>query len=685
MELRLILEIIWRRRRVVIVTFLAIVGAAILALKLLPPIYKSSLKILSEKPFAEDYIISSLGLPAITTGAGMSSSATADDGSGMGDVLTQATAAPILQTVIDRLQLRDSKGRLMSPDKIIDAPFLSLSSTVVPYFSVDDDEDSNILEVEAEAGDRDEAAMMANDLAAAIIEASIQDRRDGYAQVRRFLEAKIEGVDSDYQKALAEIEAYKLSEKTVDLDLETQALITKLTGQIKEKEDLLVSLGESRAREDVIRRQLQKETPDALSASAIADNTQIAELKRTLSDLEVDLASLLKQKTEAHPDVQLQKAKIQAVSEKLAHELTTLQTSSSDLQDLERLVAATQANIEVLDQQIKVCTSDLYALPGKASDFAKLSTKLLNLQSFYSTFSQRLYELNLADSMTVPCLRVIGPAVASDIDDPASPSKAICAVLGVFLGLFFGLALAFIIEYIDDSVRSLADFSTLDARVLGVIPAVCGSGCIDDAKPRASKKLSEPLRMLAGNLSDQGKALPKVIVVTSTERNEGKTATAANLALVLSAQQRVVTLVDLSSKSHLIQLLGRMNPSSTPEKVETEAYISFTFYKRFTLIVPRSVGPIAASAAQALVEQLAPTCDALIVDTDAVSYSSDTATISRFADLAILVVHDGKNSTSDLKQAIVTLKGTGAKSVGLIPLGYGPSFINRLIRFVSDL
>jgi uncharacterized protein involved in exopolysaccharide biosynthesis len=253
----------------------------------------------------------------------------------------------------------------MKPDKIIDAPFISLSSKVSPYFSVDDTEDSNILDLEAQAGDRDEAAMMANDLAQAILEASIKERRDGYATVRKFIETKIDGVSADYDKILAEVEAFKVKEKTVDLDIETQTLINKMVDRIKEKEDLLSTLAEYRAREEVIRKQLQGETPETLSESTMQDNAHIAALKGDLSDLEVGLVGLLKQKTELHPDVQLQRERIRAVEEQLKKEIAALPSSNGDLQDAERLVASTLANIDVLDKQIETFSTQLYSLPGK--------------------------------------------------------------------------------------------------------------------------------------------------------------------------------------------------------------------------------------------------------------------------------------------------------------------------------
>ena len=139
------------------------------------------------------------------------------------------------------------------------------------------------------------------------------------------------------------------------------------------------------------------------------------------------------------------------------------------------------------------------------------------------------------------------------------------AILGLMLGALLGLGLAFLAEALDTRVRSADDVADrLNIPLLARIPAPPRSLRSADrlvmvAQPRSEK--AEPFRVLRTNLEYVGlEKKPKTIMVTSALEGEGKSTTAANLAVALAMAGHHVVLVDLDlRRPYLDRFFGMRN------------------------------------------------------------------------------------------------------------------------------
>src|SRR5581483_11330164 len=125
---------------------------------------------------------------------------------------------------------------------------------------------------------------------------------------------------------------------------------------------------------------------------------------------------------------------------------------------------------------------------------------------------------------------------------PDRPNKTLNIVLGVIIGLLVGIGLAFFIEYLDTSVKTIDDVErTLQAPVLGVIPQNVGY-LIEEG---AESQHAEAYRVLRTNLlfSRKDDKL-NTIVVVSAGAGEGKSTTTLNLATVFAQAGHRVLIVD---------------------------------------------------------------------------------------------------------------------------------------------
>lgn len=179
----------------------------------------------------------------------------------------------------------------------------------------------------------------------------------------------------------------------------------------------------------------------------------------------------------------------------------------------------------------------------------QVKSNMLALQGQIQTETDRIVQslkTELSGQLKGNNVRVID---AADVPEkPVRPRKLMNLALGLLGGLTLGIALAFLAEVLDQSVRTQDDVEQrLGQPFLGVIPqAVLGDGKV--YKPLLAKELSltseafRNLRTMIDFAGVGGKA--KALIVTSTVQGEGKTYVASNLAVALAQLGESVLLID---------------------------------------------------------------------------------------------------------------------------------------------
>lgn len=161
-------------------------------------------------------------------------------------------------------------------------------------------------------------------------------------------------------------------------------------------------------------------------------------------------------------------------------------------------------------------------------------------------FMEELYFLVLSQYQQVRSLELVQANTVSVVNEaavpsqPASPILALNLAVGVLLGLFGGIALASVLDLMDDRVHSSQAISRLlGVRVLANIPRL----------PRAARKLAinqypegEEFRRLRFNLLSQSQS--KIFIITSAEPQAGRSLVVKNLAYSLALLNKRVVTVD---------------------------------------------------------------------------------------------------------------------------------------------
>lgn len=276
--------------------------------------------------------------------------------------------------------------------------------------------------------------------------------------------------------------------------------------------------------------------------------------------------------------------------------------------------------------------------------------------------------------------------VKATITDPAdyqpnavAPRTALYLLIAGILGLLLGIGLAVLRDLLDTTVKSPDDLAAIkDSPVMTHVvfdAAVATTPLLADAGTHSDR--SEAFRLLRTNLQFLDlDANPKSFVITSAIPGEGKTSTAANLAIVLSQAGKRVLLVDgdlrrpriaklLSLESSVgltTVLVGRSALQDSIQRHEA----SGVFVLSSGPVPPNPTEILQARATRDLLLNLREMFDVVIIDAPPLLPVADAAIMATDADGAILVVQHGKTTKEQVRMATTRLEQVSAKLYGYV-------------------
>lgn len=670
MELRKLWRIVWRRKWIIIQAFLVIFLTAIGGSFLLTPVYETSAKVLIKTSSTVASLLSTIGLQGITPLA-RTQETTLDT------PIALASVEPVLEKVILRLQLRDRNGSLMKPSNVIEPNLIKSLIFPEPHVEIDAVEETDLIEITAGSCDPEEATMIANTLAEVYIEEDLKQGKEEYRSVREFIEGKIDASKAEYLQVLEEIRKFKITEKTVDLETETKAAIDKLETLMKEKEDTIKTLSENRAKIETLKDQLGRESETVTSSTAISENPQIKDLKQKLTDFEVQLAQELIEKTPDHPDVVALKQKINKIREELKKEVELFKKSSQELQNLERELAALESHVKGVAADIDRHMSVLYAIPNKTFNESQMELRLSATQDLYSSLLEYLYQVGVAEAMTISGIMVVEPAQVPEIDKPKSPNKVLIGILGIFLGSLFGFGLGFLVEYLDDTIKVPEEAKALGLLFLGVIPKFHKRESHIISQRDARDPFCEAYRTVKNSIKFACLDKPfKCLLLSSPMMGEGKSTTLVNLGISFAREGKKVLLIDADLHAPSIHaIFGETNAMGITNILAGEASpgdaIKVTPIEGLSLLLSGPVPPdpgrmVESAAMRDLIKDLEQHYDCIILDSPPVLLSNDALMLAGYVDSLSLVVEAGRTSRRLFSRAIQLLRQANIQPSGVI-------------------
>lgn len=270
--------------------------------------------------------------------------------------------------------------------------------------------------------------------------------------------------------------------------------------------------------------------------------------------------------------------------------------------------------------------------------------------------------------------------------NPTSPKPRRDALLGLFLGLAAGIGTALVREYFNNRVTDEDSLSRVtDLPLLGRIPWTGGLRPKPQAFPAKSPAQREALSRAAANFEFVNHSgTVKSVVITSAQPGEGKTTTAANLAVALSESQRVLLIdADLRNPS-MAGRLGLEGAAGLTTIITGKATLSDVVQplSRSMHVVtagampPNPLALIGSQNFANLIAEARTRYDAVIIDAPPILPVTDAALVARIADGAILVVGSRRSNRKQVARALKHLQMADVPMHGVIVTMLKPSTVD---------
>jgi tyrosine-protein kinase len=339
-----------------------------------------------------------------------------------------------------------------------------------------------------------------------------------------------------------------------------------------------------------------------------------------------------------------------------------LQTDSSALS--RQITVTPEPNTTILD--VAVRDND----PAHAMNIAN---------TLVNDFIAQVKDTQQSEAPTKDNFVVMAPAVQPT--QPVFPKPLLNIGLGLFVGLIIGLGLAFLLDYLDQSVRS----DEILRERTGLVPL--GHIAYTPAKSERRGELVtlggaspvvEAYKALRTNLlfSSVDREL-KTIVVTSAVANEGKSRTAANLAVVLAQAGHQTLLVDADfRRPSQHRIFGRvrnvgLSNMFVQDLPEGSLFAADDQVKGLVVLASGPTPPnpselLGSAQMKALLARFTQGFDYVVMDTPPVNAVTDASVLAAMSDAVILIVETNKATYTGVQHAKQALERVGARVVGSV-------------------
>lgn len=312
----------------------------------------------------------------------------------------------------------------------------------------------------------------------------------------------------------------------------------------------------------------------------------------------------------------------------------------------------------------------------------EMAAELQILTGTYTTLAEKLEQLRINEKLEAGSGAVVQSAVPNAV--PISPRPTRNAALGLAVGLLFGFGMAFLYEYLDNTIKSSDEAEKVyGAPVLGIVPmeryekGVKRQLTIVDQPGSAAAEAYRVLRNSLDFINFEHDL--KTVLITSATPAEGKSTVSANLAASLAQAGKKVVLVSCDFRrpttdqffkvNNMIGLsevlLGTHSLKAALQRPGDEQLLVLTAGK----MPPNPSELLASAKMQEVIESLEEWADWVIVDTPPILAVADPVSVARWVDGVLMVSKAGESTREAALKSVELLGKVGARVIGVAVWG----------------
>jgi len=584
--------------------------------------------------------------------------------------------------------------------------------------------DVDAIRISTQSTEPRDAALIANLYAQEYIARTREKSRESLRAKERFLEQQAGQFQESVETAETDIEQYMRREGAVSLDQESSGIVDRLSSLEVQRDELRIELDMEKAALETQKEELAKIRPKLSEQISSGLDEELSRVQQQRAELESRINQIKQENPTLTPGdgsrLAQDLARLQARSNRLAEEadslaetyvsetlaaggvgsgsgegqrgLTYVVEKQKEIAQQQIKVSGLEARLQAIQSRIAEYQERMQDLPSQSLELAQLQRERRSAEQIYGFVREKLQETRMAMESEVGYAEVVSPAGIPGV--PISPNTQRNLMLAAILGLLLGGGLVYLRERLDTRLRTPGDLRSLGHRVIGVVPSM--QSLIDDQFGGQKEveidgqQIQTSLVMLTSPMSAAAESYRRLranlrfarpdadirsFVVSSSEQGEGKTTTAANLALAMASAGKETLLVDADLRRprlHTFFSVAR-TPGLTEALYEDTLDIDAlaTTVENLSVLpageeVPNPAELLGSKRMGALLERLEQEFDAVIVDTPPLLLFSDPISLTPHTDGALLVAAANQTDGRAFSHAVDLLQDIDTTPIGAV-------------------
>ncbi|MDB6164625.1 MAG: exopolysaccharide biosynthesis protein [Xanthomonadaceae bacterium] len=513
------------------------------------------------------------------------------------------------------------------------------------------------------------AARIDNAWGQAFIASNLERRLDATSYARKYLEDRLLQLKARLEDSEKQLVRFATEQQIVSVGDDKPSL------SAQNLSDLNASLAQAQdARIKAESEWGQASAGSGLGMPQVVSNQLIQKLRENRTVIAAQYQEKLKTFQPDYPDMQRLQGQLDEIDRQVNAEINNIRASVKAQYD------ATRSQEDLLTQRIGGLKGDVLDLQGRSIQYNILKREAGTNRELYDSLLQRYKEIGVAGNVGTNNISVVDTAEVPTSRN--TPRLSLNLAVGLLLGLFAGVLAAFLLHYLDRSIRSPQTLETLAQRpVLGVVPRFGAGETPATATLDLRSPFAESYRSVRTALQfATSHGLPRTLLMTSPGPSEGKTTSAIELARNIAQVGRRVLLIDADLRNPSVHRLFKLDNAFGLSNIlagatDVQGAVQASGETNLSVMTSGPIPPsppelLAGDALANLLESMRGHFDLILMDGPPVLGLADAPLLANCAEATVVCALSDSTRHDALKGALRRLLAAKAHVLGTLLVGY---------------